>query len=74
MPAFRGYYKKYLMYSGFFFFSFGCAMQHTGILVPQPGIYLVPPQVEVWSINHQTTRAVHDAISIKWVARNPVKW
>ena len=74
MPAFKGYYKKYLMYSVDFFFSFGCATQHAGILVPQPRIYLVPPEVEAWSINHQTSRAVHDAISIKWVARTPVKW
>ena len=27
-----------------------------GILVPKPGIELVPPAVEVWSLNHWTTR------------------
>ena len=29
-----------------------------GILVPQPGIKPMPPAVEVWSLNHWTTREV----------------
>ena len=29
-----------------------------GILVPQPGFKLIPPAVEVWSLNHWTTREV----------------
>ena len=28
------------------------------ILVPQPGIEPVPPAVEVWSLNHWTTKEV----------------
>ena len=39
-----------------FIYLFG----HTtcGILVPQPGIELMPPAVEVWSLNSWTTREV----------------
>ena len=29
-----------------------------GILVPQPGIKPAPPALEVWSLNHWTTREV----------------
>ena len=29
-----------------------------GILVSQPGIKPIPPEVEVWSLNHQTSREV----------------
>ena len=75
MPAFRGSFKKYLIYSGFFFFfSFGCAMQLAGILLPQPGISIVPPKVEACSITHRITREAHDTVSVKWLARNSVKW
>ena len=34
-----------------------CSVAHT-ILVPQPGIKPVPRAVEVWSLNHRTTREI----------------
>ena len=34
------------------FFFFGCAMQHGGILVPQPVIELVCSALGTWSLNH----------------------
>ena len=40
----------------FFFHFFGCAAWASRILVPQPRIEPVAPTVEVWSLNHWTTR------------------
>jgi len=40
----------------FFFFIFGHATYE--ILVPQPGIETTDPALEVWSLNHSTTRRV----------------
>ena len=37
------------------------ATQHTGSLVPQPGIESMPSAVEAWSLNHWTTREVPGA-------------
>ena len=39
-----------------FFFN-PCCMTY-GILVPPPGIELVPPALEAWSLNHSTSRQV----------------
>ena len=50
-----------------FYFSFGCTLQHVGILVLQPGIR--SPAVEVWSLNHWTTREVPNtwpSFSLAW--------
>ena len=38
------------------FFFFCCVA--CGILVPRPGIELVPPALEAWGLNHWTTREV----------------
>ena len=38
------------------FFFFCCVA--CGILVPRPGIELVPPALEAWVLNHWTTREV----------------
>ena len=42
----------------YLFIYFDCAMPHGGILVPQPGMELVPPTVGEWSLNHWATREV----------------
>ena len=47
--------KVYLAYLHFLLlFLFSYATQHVecGILVLQPGIELMPPAVETWSLNH----------------------
>ena len=36
-----------------------------GILVPQPGIEPMPPALEVWSLNHWTTREVSRSFFFK---------
>ena len=41
-----------------FFFFFGHTSKHA-VLVPQPGIELVPPVVEVQSLTHWTTREIY---------------
>ena len=46
-----------LCFINFFFFFWLCHMA-CGTLVPQPGIQLVLPAVEAWSLNHRTTREV----------------
>ena len=46
--------QTYIMY----FLFFGCTSRHAGILVPQPGVELVPPAVEARSLNHWTAREV----------------
>ena len=40
------------------FFFFGHTSKHA-VLVPQPGIELVPPVVEVQSLTHWTTREIY---------------
>ena len=35
-----------------------------GILVPRPGIELMPPAMEVWSLNHWPTREVLDCVCV----------
>ena len=40
----------------FFVLFFDCTTY--GILVPQPGIKLMPPAVEGWNLNHCSTREV----------------
>ena len=47
---------RFLEILSFFFFSNFLAT--CGILVPQPGIKPMPPEVGVWSLNHWTTREV----------------
>ena len=42
----------------FFFWPHGAAC---GILVPRPGMERVPPALEVWSLNHWSTREVPGA-------------
>ena len=42
----------------FFFFFFCPHCEAYGILVPQPEIEPAPPAVEVWSLNHCTSREV----------------
>ena len=37
-----------------------------GILVPQPGIEPIPPAVNMWSLNHRTTREVPPASLLKF--------
>ena len=39
-----------------FFFFFWSRCTACGILVPQPGIELMPPAMEAWSPNHWTTK------------------
>ena len=41
----------------FFFFFWSCHVAY-GIFVPPPGIELMPPELEVCSLSHQTTREV----------------
>ena len=49
--------REYWDYStSFTFFQFGRAA--CGILVPQPGIQLVPPALEAWNLNPWTAREV----------------
>ena len=44
-------------------FLFFCSQQATcGVLVPQPGIEPVPPEVEVWNPNHWTIRKVPKSV------------
>ena len=43
-----------------------------GILVPQPGIKPAPPALEVWSLNHWTTREV-PSVSLKLFQNNELK-
>ena len=40
------------------FFFFGYSLKHA-VLVPQPGIELGPPVVEVQSLTHWTTREIY---------------
>ena len=42
-----------------FFFIFWPHRMACGILVPQPEIQTLPPALEVWFLNHWTTREVH---------------
>ena len=42
----------------FCLFYFALTQEHAGVLVPQPGIKLVPPALGAWCINHQTTREI----------------
>ena len=48
----------------FLFFKFYLFFGYTacGILVPQPGIKAMPPALEVWSLNHWTTREVPSSV------------
>ena len=39
-------------------FFFLAAPHNMWIVVPQPGMEPIPPALEVWSLNHQTTREV----------------
>ena len=41
-----------------FIYFFGHCVRHVGILVPQPGIEPIPPEMEMWHLNHWTTRDV----------------
>ena len=45
------------MYLSLFFFFWQCCTA-CGILVPQPGIEPVTLELEVWNLNHWTTREV----------------
>ena len=47
-------------------------MQHVGLFIPLPGIKPVSPAVEVWSLNHWTTRQV-SAFAFLWVIISPSK-
>ena len=51
---------QFLIFFFFFFFFFGLCCVARGILVPQPGIEPAPLAVEVWSLNHWTTREAPD--------------
>ena len=42
----------------FFFFFFWLHSTACGILNPEPGFKPIPPTVEEWSLNHQTTTEV----------------
>ena len=44
--------------SGEFVFFFNLCCMTYGILAPPPGIELVPPALEAWSLNHCTSRQV----------------
>ena len=46
----------------YYFFIFWPHRAACGILVPQPGVRPGPPALEVWSLNHWTTREVPDLI------------
>ena len=55
------YFQQYLfslvlLPTHFFFFFFGPHCEAYGILVPWPEIEPAPPAVEVWSLNHCTSR------------------
>ena len=49
------FFKFYFIY---LFFGYTAC----GILVPQPGIEAMPPALEVWSLNHWTTREVLSSV------------
>ena len=44
LPQHGHYGICFILYNSFFLF--GCALQHAGILVPRPGVELVPPAVK----------------------------